>query len=139
MVANERLGYRKIFDHLCKRHFNRLNFIKIVLETLSEYEPPILATDSGQNRTSAQVYSIAQLVKEMETFENWVKFIRILLQSELKIQLTAPQKEQFASKLKSFLLSDDSDSTDEVSDILEAMDVMNQIQQYAKKDIGARL
>ena len=96
-----------------------------MLETLEDYEPPILATDSGQNRTSAQVYSIAQLVKEMETFENWLKFIRIVLQTQLKGQMTGMQKQKFSSKLKSFLLADDSDNTDEINDLLDAMLVIN--------------
>ena len=62
-----------------------------------------------------------------------------MLKSNLSNPMTVVQKDKIYNKLKSFLLSDDSDSTDEVGDILDAMLVMNEIQQYYKKDLVLRL
>lgn len=56
-------------------------------------------------RSSVQVFSIALLARETEYFENWMKFITLLLNNEIAI-FSKEQVRKMAMKIKNFLLHD---------------------------------
>ena len=88
---------------------------------------------TGEDR---QTFSVGQLVKKMGAFQNWLKFIKIVLGSA---ELDGVQKGRVASKLKGFIMKNESDSTEEMELILEAVKTMHEMVAYRREEIGARL
>lgn len=119
---------------MIKIHPSRFNFAKIFMEVLLEYEPPTL---SGEGAT--QAYSIAQLVKEMELFENWLKTITFFLHAFERVDFTEKQLEQISNKLKGFLLAIEADNTDELTLLLVCLLKINELHKLKKTEVGKRL